>query len=265
MPNNYATAESIRADAQDLAVLGRSPTNPDLFVYAVKPSLETQQELYNLSIADARESNIPAFQRHWKMGKTGIEGSSILLNTRFDQKVLRPLEMWIPGFLEAKALEAQEKLENGFYRDYGGVLCTPEYPNKEIAEVLARGRNDLPLIIPFRALSYIIDEEISTGIRPSIVENPQGIISGKKAQEEIAKFSHKSKSGFCGMGYDGRGMFFRYWDASWERLDSSDALGRVDWVCGEATAQDLKDARARIQDKIIQNTILIFPQEIRLL
>ena len=197
MKTNYATAQDIRADAQDLAVVGRSKSNPDLFIYAVKPSVQAHHALYDRSVADASERDTPAFKGHWQKHQVhGITGSSTFLNTRFDQKSLRPLGLWVPSLLEAKALEAQGKLENGVYRDYGAGLYTPENPNKEIAEALAKGRNDMPLVIPFRVLSYVADPSSKTGIRLSIVENPQGIISGEEAQKEIAKLNFKSDSGF---------------------------------------------------------------------
>ena len=128
--NRYATAQDILADAQDLVVLGRSGDN---HVYAVKPSLNAQRQLYTESVADASERDIPAFAGHWKIGKNGIEGSNTFLVLILDKRALRPREMWIPGLLEAKAIEAQGKLESGVYRDYGAVLYTNGEPNKGIA------------------------------------------------------------------------------------------------------------------------------------
>lgn len=44
-------------------------------------------------------------------------------------------------------------------------------------------------------------------------------------------------------GYDGG------WDAVWGVLADSVAVGRVDWVCGEATAQILSEAHATLLER----------------
>ena len=249
---DYASASDILADAQDIVVLGRSGDN---HVYAVKPSLEAQRQLYNESIAEDR--NVPAFRGHWKFDdKKGITGSSTFLALRLDQKALRPKGLHIPSLLEAKALEAQGKLENGVYRDYGAVLYTDGNPNREIARELVK-HNDLPLVLPFRALGYFPDASNQFGVSLSIVQNPQGIISGEEAEKEIAKLNFKSDSGFLRLGRDGGGS----WIASWSILGSSDDYGRVEWFCGEATAQNLVGANDSLVDRKYSSRIRTIEEE----
>ena len=240
MEAKYKSATDVLADAQDLVVLGRSGDN---HVYAVKPSLAFQRQAYEESIVDANERDTPAFQNHWKLGKNGIEGSSTFLALRLDKRVARPRGLWIPGLLEAKALESQGKLENGVYRDYGNLVYSNGEPNKQIAERLTTQAQELglplPLVVPFRALDYSPDKKDKEyGVVVSLVENPQGIISGNEAVKEINKLNWKGNSGFH--------RLVRYrdgdWDADWSYLDDSDDFGRVEWFCGEATSQNLKDA-----------------------
>lgn len=225
-------------DAQDIAVVGN--LGKDRFVYAAKPSLQTQKWLYDISVSNPGDSQVPAYQRYWKFDeKAGIMGSSTWLDLRFDVMSLRPSGLWLPGLLEAKALEAKRKLENGVYRDYDVVFYNEKNPNEDIAEALMPEIEALklqtPLVIPYRALNPIRNDKMSHGVQPSFVQSPEGIISGEEAERQINSLNYRGNSGVHGLDRDRNG----FWDASWYGLDDSYENGRVDWICGEATREIL--------------------------
>ncbi|MBU0978069.1 MAG: hypothetical protein KKD18_06635, partial [Nanoarchaeota archaeon] len=68
--------------------------------------------------------------------------------------------------------------------------------------------------------------------------NTTGVISGTNAESQIALLDYKGNSGVRGL-YRGTGGG---WRADRDDLPYSDADGRVDRVCGEATAQILLQA-----------------------
>jgi len=237
----YAKALDILADAQDIAVLSGSVLGSNMRTYAVKASLQAQKQLYLESVVDESEKEIPAFQGHWQFDdKKGITGSDTFLTLRFDQRALRPRGLWVPGILEAKALEAQGKLENEVYRDYCNALYSAEGLNQEIAKVLATQAQDqgleLPLLAPFRSLSYTVDAS-SKAVAISL-GNVQAVIQGSKAQEELAKLNSKGNSDIRRLFRD----WFGLWSAHWINLTTSKASGRVDWFCGEIDRESLLQA-----------------------
>ena len=145
----------ILQDAEDIAIVAHPES--DRYIFAAKPSLAFQKRAFERSIANAGERNIPAFQAHWQFDEeVGITGLSTYLALRLDEKVLRPQGLWIPGLLEAKALQEQGKLENGVYRDYGVTVLSDAGPNKSHAHALISqaGQLKLPFVVPFRALTY---------------------------------------------------------------------------------------------------------------
>ena len=246
--STYATSNDLLADCQDLVVLGR--TNTDRHVYGLKASLAAQKVLFADSVADKSEREILAFQSHWNYDeKIGITGSSTELGLRFDKRALRSRGMWIPGLLEAKAIEAQGRLENKVYRDYGTTVSSNSNPNEKRAEELTKQASELglelPLIVPFRAQDYVLNLMGTNGLFVSIVSSPQGIISGEKSVRELAKLNLKGNSGVHRLARDSD----CYWYANWSDLVSSFASGRVDWICGEATAQNLVDAHATLLER----------------
>jgi hypothetical protein len=221
-------------DAQDIVVVRGSDN--DNFVYAVKPSLEFQKAIYAESLVDSSERDVGAFNGHWKFDeKKGITGSSTFLALRLDKRALRPRGLWLPGLLEAKALERKGKLENGVYRDYGAVVYSDGKPNKEVARdlVLQVGESglELPLIVSFRGLDYALNPDRDYGVEFSIVESSGGMINGIDAVRELESLDYKASSGVRGLDRDGDGV----WGALWDDLVCSGAVGRVDWICGEAT------------------------------
>ncbi len=225
-------------DAQDFTVIGKSETNKDSYIYAVKPSLETMGHFYAQTIAHREDFDFH-FNTYWRFDKEeGIKGSSFYLALRFDKTALRSNGLWLPGLLEAKVLDKLGKLENGVYRDFGIVLYNEKEPTQEMAQSLvsqAKSINlQLPLIVPFKALDYDTNKN---KVNVSLV-NPQGIIHGKEAQKQIYSFGYQIDSGVRRLGRGGAGD----WDVDWGGLAGSDGGGRVDWICGEESREVLREA-----------------------
>jgi hypothetical protein len=238
---------SILNNAQDFIVIGQS--GRDSYVYAVKPSLKIMRQFYEQSIANRDDKNVDVFNKYWGFNeKEGIVGSSTFLALRFDKTALRFDGLWLPGLLEGKVLESKGKLEKGVYRDYSIAVYNDGEPNKAIARTLvsqAKGLDlELPLIVPFRALDYNYNTK-ENGVDVSFVQSPKGIISGKEAQRIIYSFNYQGNSGVRRLvrGRDG------LWGTIWDWLDYSDDLGRVDWVCGEATQKILKKAYSKLSER----------------
>ena len=171
--------------------------------------------------------NAPVFKQYFEFNEqTGqING----LNTYFGILINNTLSkngLWIPTIQEAKQLDASGKLSNNVYRDFGMAVYSKDNPNQEVAKRLikeAKKRGwELPVLAPFKALGII-----KTGVK-----------SGKQATELLDKFTYKRDSGACGLGR-GRGGD---WGAGWNWLDNSNAVGRVDWMCCEATRAEVKSA-----------------------
>lgn len=231
------TAEILQ-DAQDLVVVAHPET--DNYIFAAKPSLAFQEKAFRQTTSNPEERDVPAFRAHWHLdGEKGITGSSTYLVLRFDQTALRSQGLWIPGLLEAKALEAQGKLEDRVYRDYGLAVFSNTDPNKQIAQALVSQASELglelPLVVPFRDLDYITT---SDQVNISLIKTPRGIISGSNASEQISALNYKGNSGVHWLGRCDDGD----WYAGWGSLVGSGAGGRVDWICGEATRENLIQA-----------------------
>ncbi len=237
--------------AKDI-VLIRQATDREKWVYAVKPSPVFMKECFEKTLADPVEANIPAFEdKYWRFNdKTGeIEGSSLFLNLRFDKDALRPFGLFLPGFLEARVLDGKRKLSKGVYRDYGVVEYSSGEPNARISEVLAKEAHkknlELPLLVRFGDLDYKLESDSESGVKVFFVETPQALIYGEDAINVLNQFRWKGNSGARRLLRYGDGDWF----ASWDGLADSGAIGRVDWVCGEATRADLKSAYDSLSDR----------------
>ena len=192
--------------------------------------------------------NAPVFKQYFEFNEqTGqING----LNTYFGILINNTLSkngLWIPTIQEAKQLDASGKLSNNVYRDFGMAVYSKDNPNQEVAKRLikeAKKRGwELPVLAPFKALGII-----KTGVKISFKKNAEGIISGEEARQYLDKeFNYKRNTGACRLGRHG----FGYWGANWDWLDNSNADGRVDFVCGEATAKNLEaSVLANINDSV---------------
>ena len=213
--------------AKDIVVVEKIKDGKFVFIFPFEG--EIAEHYFDKTLVNPKENKINGFNRYWDFNdKTGlINGSSTLLTLRLDEKV-RPDGFWVPTPEEGLFLDKNGKLSNNVYRDYGIAVYSENEPNKEIAkEIIKQVEKDLPLVIPFKALTYRIDEGFPDGVAVALVENPKGIKSGGEASELLKKF-YTGNSGACGLDRNGGG----YWDALWSYLALSSAAGRVDWMCG---------------------------------
>jgi len=182
--------------------------------------------------------NSPVFNNYFQFNEqTGeINGS----NTYFEiliNKVLIKNDLFLPTIQQAKQLDSLGILSNKVYRDYGIAVYSKDQPNQEVAKRLIQEANKrgqkLPILAPFKALDLI------PGAKISFRKDVEGIITGEEARQYLDKeFDYKMDSGVCRLYRNGDGD----WNANWNRFDSSDADGRVDFVCGEATTKNLETA-----------------------
>ncbi len=225
--------------AEDLIVIDSK--DKDRVVFAFPFKREVAKHYFNETLADKREKGVEGFNRHWQYdNKTGlITGSSTLLTLRLGKKAGQK-GFWVPTVEEAMLLNKNSKLTNRVYRDYGIVVYSNDRPNQKIAEGVieqAKGR-ELPLVVPFKALDYEVDNNFPNGVAVFLAENLDGIRAGEEAQKIISQFSYPGNSGACRVLRDRGG----YLGAGWEGFDGSDIGGRVDWMCAKGTRADLETA-----------------------
>jgi hypothetical protein len=228
--------DQVLSTAEDIVVLGKTK---DKIAFAFPFKGDIAKNYFDKTVSNAEENKVDGFNRHWKFdNKTRlIKGSSTLLALRLDEKT-RQDGLWIPTPEQAMILDEKGKLSNGVYRDFGMAVYSEASPNQEVAkEIISQSKSDLPLVIPFKALTHRLDENFPYGVAIAFTD-ATGIKSGKQATELLDKFNYKGNSGACRLDR------YRYgsWDASWDDLDDSDSVGRVDWMCCEATRAELTSA-----------------------
>jgi len=239
-------------DAQDVVAI--RPSGENSYVYAVKPSLDVHRRFYERSVSNPDDSNVSAFSGWYFDEKRGIESSSPKTSTflalRLDKKALRPDGLWVPGLLEEKVLRAEGKLQKGIYRNYGLIVYSNGVPNEEIAQSLVPQAEqlglELPLVVPFSSLDYVIVKNRDFRVDVSFVESPVGVISGKEAIEQIDSLGYKADSGVHWLNRGRVGG----WVADWYfKGIVSNFVARVDWVCGKATRVDLERAHDSLMER----------------
>ncbi len=225
---------------EDIVLVSSKTSKKEKVVFAFPFQGEIAKHYFDRTVSNQKENEIDGFNRTWRYDaeKGLIIGSSTFLTLRLDEE-LRQEGLWVPTPNEARILDEKGKLSNGIYRDFGIAVYSDNAPNKEIAnEIINKTKGKLPLTIPFKNLSHRIDNNFPKGIALYLIENPNEIKSGKKAQELLDNFDYKANSGVCGLGRD----WDSDWNASWCDLACSGSDGRVDWICGEATQKNLKSA-----------------------
>jgi len=229
--------DRILETAEDIVVINKSKKDKVVFAFLFKG--EITKHYFDKTLANKEENKVDGSKRFWKYDpKKGlITGSSTILTLRLDEE-LRTDGLWIPTAEEAMFLDKNKKLPNNVYRDYGIVVFNDDNPNKDVAKRLIKEANkrvyQLPILVPFKALKLI-----KTGTQISFNKDAEAIISGEEAKQYLEnEFGHKGESGVCRL-YRGRNGD---WGAYWNGLDYSDDVGRVDFVCGEATRPDLTTA-----------------------
>ena len=234
--------DKILNTAKDFVVLGKSKEDKIGFAFPFEGDIA--RDYYKKTIANAKENNLEGFDGSWEFDdKTGlIKGSSTFLALKLDEQI-RKDGLWIPTPKQAMLLDKKEKLSNDAYRDYGIVIYSEAKPNKEVAKRLIQEANKrgwkLPILAPFKALDLIKLDLINTEAEISFKKDVEGIITGEEARQYLDKeLDYQYDSGACGLGRYSDGS----WDASGYGFDDSNTDGRVDFVCGEATHSDLKEA-----------------------
>lgn len=239
------TKESaIQENSQTVVV--SSSSRKGYFIFAQSLRGELAEKVYEgvRSKINSEYKDLPAFSgRHWSFdSKNGIiKGSSSFLNTLADAE-LTDNGLYVPSVVEARILDKKGKLSNGVYRDFGVVMYSSKGVNEDIAESLDKNLNGcsaiLPLIFPFGALS-LEKKGTSYGVK-FVIKEDKRIVADKNAREIINKLDYKADNGVRRLNRVRGGD----WDAGWYwdgGLAVSFDVGRVDWVCGEATREKLED------------------------
>jgi len=197
--------------------------------------------------------NVPAFNGYFKFNEeTGEINGSDLYHGILVNDELRTSGLHLPSVIEGRSLDSAKKLNNGVYRDYGLAVYNAQNPNSEIAQKLVKEADkkglNLPVLAPFSSLK-LIKGGSKNGVSVLFTNEAKDIITGDEAQKYLnEQFSYKGNSGVRGLGRGSVGS----WVASWDVLDGSNGGGRVDWVCGEATAQNLERAVLEDTDKTVK-------------
>jgi len=179
---------------------------------------------------------VPDFNNYFMFNEeTGeINGSNtkhcILVNNE-----LMKSGLWLPTVKEGRQLDTDGKLSNGVYREYGIVVYDESGSNSETAKTFiqeAKKRNlELPLVLPFSALNL---KRKTGAIVP--YKDMDGVKSGEEARNILNQFNYKANSSVRRLVRYRNG----YWIGDVDDLAVSYSDGRVDFVCGEATPQNLE-------------------------
>ncbi len=198
-----------------------------------------------------------AFAQYFKFDEETeeIRGSNLFFGVLTDEE-LASQGLWLPTIVEAKKIDAEGRLTNRFYRDYGAGIYSPENPNAPIAKSLIKEANrrawKAPILAPFKALKLGKGRN-EYGAIVGFRENVQDVMYGEEAKDYLLK------SRINQVGNSGARRLVRYndgvWDANWYYLAYSYADGRVDWVCGEATTQNLENAVSGELNRVTQMEI----------
>jgi hypothetical protein len=215
------------------------------YTFAKRFRGDDAKEVYNAVAGRISKDfkNAPAFNGYFKFNeeKQEINGSDLYHGILINDE-LKASGLHLPSVIEGKSLDAAKKLTNGVYRDYGLVVYDGQNPNSEIAQRLIKEANKkglkFPILAPFSVLK-LRKGGSKNGVSVLFNEETNKIMSGEEAQKYLAEqFNYKGNSGVRGLDRGGRD----FWFANWDGLGDSGGAGRVDWVCGEATAQNLERA-----------------------
>lgn len=191
------------------------------------------KEVYNAVISRISKDfeNAPIFNSYFKFNEETqeINGSDLYHGILINDE-LRKNGLYLPSVIEGKALDASEKLTNGFYRDYGIAVYSNNSPNSELAMKLVEEADkrtlELSLLVPFSALKLgkVADKNVPVLLREEI----KGIMTGEQTQKYLDE--HFNRQGNSGVQRSGRGGDGD-WGANWNILGGSGDDGRMDWVC----------------------------------
>ena len=182
-----------------------------------------------------------------------INGSSIYIGI-LANKFLRTKGLWLPTPQEGRQLDTQGRLSDGVYRDFGVIVYSGEGEQAKLLnsfiDYATKTRWKFPFVLPFRALDMKGDRIIPT-------EDNHHVLTGKEAQEFIDDLHYKDNKGARGL--------CRRWGGQWygdrDGFAGSGALGRVDFVCGEATHKTLESEVLTTINRAYQEKIKYFTEK----
>ena len=236
--------DKVLSTAEDLVLVGSAQGDKMRFAFPLKG--EVAEHYFNQS-PGVKNRDLDGFDRYWEYDlESGlIIGSNTPLTLGLDE-VVRPDGFSVPSVEEARVLDKEGKLTKGVYRVYGIVIFNGENPNSEIAQKIIEQAGDrkLPFVIPFSAMTHQENRSLHYGISVSLTDTAEGLRSGRQAEEMLNSFDYKGNSGAQGVGRDSDGG----WGACWGRFGSS-SVGRVDWLCGEATRAELSNAFKQLMER----------------
>ena len=222
------------------------------YIFAKKFKGDDAREVYKAVAGRVAKDfkNLHAFNTYFKFNEgTGeINGSNLYYGILINDE-LRASGLHLPSVTEGKSLDSAKKLSDGVYRDYGLVVYNGQNPNSNIAQRLIREAKKKEWKTPILALSF---DALKLKKDASVLfsGDTKNVLTGEEAQKYLdEQFNYKGNSGVLRLGRDGDGG----WGAHWYDLGDSYADGRVDWVCGEATTQDLERVVAEEIDKVARN------------
>ena len=237
-------------------------TKVDKIPYATQMSAGLQRGVYEDARELAKEYNsAPAFQAHWRYNPETNEGNGsnlfwlVLANKFLAKKGLRTLTT-----SEVRQIDKRKLFSNRVYRDFEGVIYSPENPNSDIAQVLvpeAQRRNlELPVIVHPLSLD-VRKSQNQHGVEFTFNDNNLFVV-GEEAREIIKGFAYRANSGVHRLGRDRGGS----WGASWGNLANSDEHGRVDWVRAEGTRADFENDTISVVETAAQEELQRYVTEL---
>jgi len=177
---------------------------------------------------------------------TGVnQGSTTFHGILVNQEWMRRSggKLWVPSVTEYKVLEKLGRLTNDVYRDMGNVVYSADSPNKEIAQsLIEQSGKETPIVVAsFKGFGSPIVAKNSYGLNLQFSNDTSERFSGKEGQEFLeANFPNRAKSGVHRLNRNWS-LWNAYWGWNDSYLGNSNDGGRVgDFVCGEATAEDLE-------------------------
>jgi len=233
---------------EDIVIVGAVMPRIEKYIVAEPLVGDRAEQVYETvrDLAKKSFSGKKAFSRHWSFDnkERKINGSSLFhLILANDPEVLGASNLRTPTYEEGRILDSQGRLSNGVYRDFELVVYSEGSPNLEIAKLLRNSTNK-ELVFPFKAHPQalkLVKADTEYGVGISFRDFPNGVVSGEEVQRAIDSCDYKANSGVHRLDRDRLGV----WGAVWDGLAFSVSDGRVDYVCREATADEILDMDIR--------------------
>ena len=224
------------------------------YIFAKKFKGDDARDVYKAVLRRIAKDlkNAPVFGGYFKFNEETqeINGSDLYHGILINDE-LRESGLHLPSVTEGKSLGSAKKLSDSVYRDYGLAVYNGQNPNSNIAQRLIREAKKKEWKTPILALSF---DALKLKKDASVLfsGDTKNVLTGEEAQKYLdEQFNHKGNSGVLGLSR----YWYDDWFANWNDLDDSYDDGRVDWVCGEATTQDLERVVTEEIDKVARNEV----------